>query len=125
MKIKIALIPSDYIAEVQELSAKLQRAVEAGEMRVVDQETEKLLSFTNKDCSLSVSEESWYQMIAQLRNINKNFKSDYVIKKPQLEVIIAARLAESFVDIVNIAGQALKTESILLQIPYEEENEDV
>lgn len=125
MKIKIALIQSEHIAEVQELSAKLQEAMEAGEMKAVDQATEKLLSFTDNDYSLSVSEESWHQLIAQVRNIDENFKSEYVIAKQQLEMIIAAELAEPFAGIVNVVEQALKIESIVLQLPYEEEDEDV
>ena len=107
MKIKIALIQSEHIAEVQELSAKLQEAMEAGEMKAVDQATEKLLSFTDNDYSLSVSEESWHQLIAQVRNIDENFKSEYVIAKQQLEMIIAAEFAEPFAGIVNVVEQAL------------------
>ena len=125
MKIKIALIPSEHIVEVQELSSKLQVAMESGEMRAVDQTTEKLLSFASNAYSLTMLEESWHQLIAQVRTVDGNFKSDYIITKPQLEIIIASRLGDSFVDVVNVVEHALRVDGVDLQLPYEEEKESV
>ena len=125
MKIKIALIPSEHIVEVQELSSKLQVAMESGEMRAVDQTTEKLLSFASNAYSLTMLEESWHQLIAQVRTVDGNFKSDYIITKPQLEIIIASRLGDSFVDVVNVVEHALRGDGVVLQLPYEEEKESV
>ncbi len=125
MKIKIALIPSEHIVEVQELSSKLQVAMESGEMRAVDQTTEKLLSFASNAYSLTMLEESWHQLIAQVRTVDGNFKSDYIITKPQLEIIIASRLGDSFVDVVNVVEHALRVDGVVLQLPYEEEKESV
>lgn len=124
MKIKIALIRSEHITEAHELSKKLQEVMEAGDMRVVDQTTEKLLLLIDRDHSLSISNELWHQLIAQIRNTDENYKSNYIITKPQLEMIIAIGLNEPYVDIVNIIKQALKTESAVLQLPYEEEVEN-
>ena len=125
MKIKIALIPSEHIVEVQELSSKLQVAMESGEMRAVGQATEKLLSFASNAYSLTMLEESWHQLIAQVRTVDGNFKSDYIITKPQLEIIIASRLGDSFVDVVNVVEHALRVDGVVLQLPYEEEKESV
>jgi hypothetical protein len=124
MKIKIALIRSEHITEALELSKKLQEVMEAGDMRVVDQTTEKLLSLADKGRSLSISDELWHQLISQIRNTDENYKSDYIITKLQLEVIITIGLNEPYIDIVNIIKQALKTESAVLQLPYEEEVEE-
>jgi hypothetical protein len=125
MKIKIALIQSEHIDDAQELSVKLQEAMEAGEMRAVDQATEKLLSLTDKDYSLSLSEEYWHQLIEKVRRFDGNFTSDYIMEKPQLEMIIAAGVAESFADVASVVDHALKNESVVLQLPYEEEDDDV
>jgi hypothetical protein len=125
MKIMIALIRSEHIAEVHELSAKLQEAMETGEVRFVDQATEKLLSLSDKDHSVSISEEFWHQLILSIRNIDKSFKSDYVITKPQLEMIVSAGLGKPYTGIVNVMKQALELESNVLQLPYEEENVNV
>ena len=120
MKIKFALVPSEHIIEVQGLSGKLQNAMEAGEMSLVDKTTEKLFSLADKDHSLSLSEEYWHRLIEKVRNFNKNFKSDYILSKPQLEMIIAANTTGSFTDIVKIVEFALRNDCVLLQLPYEE-----
>jgi hypothetical protein len=70
-------------------------------------------------------EESWHKLIELVRSIDGNFISDYLLAKLQLEKIIAADVADSFTDIVNIVEQALKSQSVVLQLPYEEEDDDV
>lgn len=125
MKIKIAVIPSEHTSKAQDLSIKLQSAMEAGEMSVVDQTTEALLLLSDKDYSLSLSEEYWRQLIAAVRCFNGNFKSDYLMAKPQLDMVIAAGVTESFADVVSVIEQALKIDGVVLQLPFEEEGADV
>ncbi len=125
MKIKIALIPSEHTSKAQDLSSNLQNAMEAGEMSAVDQLTEELISLTDSKYSLSLSEDYWHQLIEKVRSSDDDFKSDYIMAKPQLETIIAAGLAESFADISGVVKQALKTEGVILQLPYEDEDADV
>jgi len=125
MKIKIALICSENISEARGLSVKLQNAMEVGEMRTVDQTTEKLLSLTDKIHSLSMSEENWHRLIRQLRDIDGHFKSDYIIDKLHFDEIRVAGLAVSYADIVSMIDYALKNESVILQLPYEEDDNDV
>ncbi|MBF0314279.1 MAG: hypothetical protein HQK52_12750 [Oligoflexia bacterium] len=125
MKIKIAIIPSEHIVKAQSLSVKIQEAMEAGKISVVDNTTKILLSLTDPNNSLAVSEENWQQMIKQIRAFNRNFKSDYIIEKSQLEIIISAGLDDRFTNIVTIIKRALKNRCVVLQIPYEEEDEDV
>jgi hypothetical protein len=125
MKIKIALIPSEHTSKAQDLSVKLQSSMEAGEMSVVDQTTEALFSITDKDYSLSLSEEYWHQLIEKVRSFDGDFKSDYLMAKPQLDTIIAAGVTESFADVVSVIEQALKTDGVVLQLPFEEEDADV
>ena len=57
--------------------------------------------------------------------VNDNFKSDYIMAKPQLETIIAASVAESFSDVLGVVEQALKIDGVILQLPFEEEDIDV
>jgi len=125
MKIKIALIPSEHTSKAQDLSAKLHNAMEAGEMGAVDQFTEELISLTNSDYSLSLTEEHWHQLIEKVRSSDDDFKSDYIMAKQQLKTIIAAGVAESFANVSGVVEQALKTEGVILQLPYEEEDTDV
>lgn len=125
MKIKIALIPSEHASKAQELSSKLQAAVEAGEMSAVDQLTEELISLTDSEQSLSLSEEDWHQLIEKVRTFDGDFKSNYIMAKPQLKTIIAADVVESFVDVFDIVELALKAEGLVLQLPFEEEDANV
>lgn len=125
MKIKIALIPSKHNSKAQDLSTKLQGAMETGEMSAVDQLTEDLISLTDSEYSLSLSEEYWHQLIEKVRASHDDFKSDYIMAKPQLETIFAADVAESFADVSSVVEQALKTQGVILQLPYEEEETDV
>ncbi|WP_335953836.1 hypothetical protein [Acinetobacter higginsii] len=125
MKIKIALILSEYASKAQDLSTKLQNAMEAGEMSTVDQLTEELISLAEQEYSLSLTEEYWQQLIKKVRASDDNFKSDYIIAKPQLETIIAASVAESFSDVLGVVEQALKIDGVILQLPFEEEDIDV
>ena len=125
MKIKIALLPSEHTSKAQDLSSKLQFSMEAGEMGAVDQLTDELISLTDSDYSLSLTEEYWHQLIEKVRRFDDDFKSDYIMAKPQFETIIAAGVAESFADVSGVIEQALKADGVILQLPFEEEDADV
>ena len=125
MKIKIALIPSKHSSKAQDLSSKLQNAMKAGEMSAVDQLTEKLISLTDSEYSLSLSEEYWHQLIEKVRSFDDDFKSEYIMAKPQLKTIIAAGVAEAFADVSGVVEQALKADNVVLQLPFEEEDANV
>lgn len=125
MKIKIALIPSEHTSKAQDLSTKLQNAMEAGEMSAVDQLTEELISLTDSEQSLSLSEEYWHQLVEKVRTSDDDFKSDYIMAKLQLEMIIAAGVSESFADVSGVIEQALKADGVVLQLPFEDEDTDV
>lgn len=125
MKIKIALIPNEHTSKTQELSTKLLNAMEAGDMSAVDQLTEELISLTDSEYSLSLSEEYWLQLVEKVRSFDDDFKSDYIMAKPQLKTIIAAGVAESFADVSGVIEQALEADGVVLQLPFEEEDADV
>ena len=125
MKIKIALIPIEHTSKAQDLSSKLQNAMEAGEMSAVDQLTEEMISLTDSEQSLSLSEEYWHQLIEKVRSFDDDFKSDYIMVKPQLETIITAGVAEAFADVSSVVERALKADGVVLQLPFEEEDADV
>lgn len=123
MKIKIALIPSAHASKAKDLSSKLQNAMEEGEMSVVDQLTVELISLTDSEHSLYLLEEHWHQLIEEVRASDDDFKSEYIMAKPQLETIIAAGMTESFADVTGVVEQALKTDGVVLQLPFEEDTD--
>lgn len=125
MKIKIALIPNEHTSKAQCLSAKLQNAMEAGEMNAVDRLSEELILLTDSEHSLTLSEEYWHHLIEKVRIVDHDFKSYYIMAKPQLEKIIATFVAESFADVSTVVELALKTDCVVLQLPFEEDDADV
>ena len=125
MKFKIALIPSKHISKAQDLSAKLRNAIEAGEMGDVDQLTEELTSLADNGYSLFLPEEYWHQLIGKVRIFDDDFKSDFILARPQLKTIIATDVTESFSKISDILEQALMADGAVLQLPFEEEDADV
>ena len=125
MRIKIGLIPSEYVNDAQELSLKLQSAVEIGEMSTVDQITEELISLIDKEYSLLLPEKLWYLFIEEIRNFDEGFISNYLMAKPQIETIIASDVSELSSNAMSVFEQALNTNSIVLQIPFEDEGKDV
>lgn len=94
-------------------------------MSAVDQLTEELVSLTDSEYSLSLPEEYWHRLIEKVRNSDNDFKSDYIMAKPQLEKIITAGVAEAFADVSVVIEQALKADGVVLQLPFEEEDADV
>jgi hypothetical protein len=122
MIIRIALIRREHISEAHELANMLQKVMEAGQMRDVDQTTRKLLALTNKKHSISISEESWHKLISSVRHINADFKSDYLIEKKQIQIILSANLGALYNDVVDVMKEALELESVVLQLPLEEED---
>lgn len=125
MKIKFALIPNEYASKAQEFSDKLQIAMDSGDMSAVDQLTEELMLLTDNEYSLSLTEKDWHQFIEKIRCFDGEFKSDYIIGKPQLETIVAASVAEPFANALSVVEQALKTGGVILQLPFEGEDTDV
>lgn len=119
MKIKIALIPSVYAAKAQELSVKLQNAMDSGDMYTVDQISVELLSLVDKDHSLDMSEENWYSLIKTIRGVYEDFKSECLMTPQQLKSLKELCLTKSFQTVGVIFDQALRTDSCVLQLPFE------
>ncbi|RCW90408.1 hypothetical protein [Marinomonas foliarum] len=125
MKIKIALMPIEHISQAQALSIKLEDALEKGAMSTVDEVTEVLISLSDSKHSLSLPEDYWHKFIKKVRAYDDHFMSDYIMDKPQLEVIIAADVVESFTDVSGVVEHALKIDGVVLQLPFEEGSADV
>jgi hypothetical protein len=79
MKMRLAVIPPDDLADVMRLTRDLRSAVNAGNMDGVDSATEKLMALTDKARSVDITEEEWRRFLAEVRANNAAFHSDYVI----------------------------------------------
>jgi hypothetical protein len=121
MIVKIAMVSCEHASEAKELSAKLKGAVEVGNMQIVDESARKLSALTDKKYSVLLSEESWRQLLTSVRESDKDFEANYLIDRSQLETIASAKLTAEYDDVIEIVQKALKIESIVLQLPCEEE----
>lgn len=79
MKIRLAVIPPDDLADVMRLTGDLRSAVNAGNMDGVDSATEKLMALTDKARSVDITEEEWSRFLVEVRANNAAFHSGYVI----------------------------------------------
>lgn len=125
MKIKLALIPSKHAGRAQDAATRLQGAMEAGEMHAVDQLAEELISLTDSRYSLSLTESDWHLLIEKIRDYDDGFRSDYIMDRQQIEKIVAAGLPELFANVSGIVEEASRTDGVVLQLPFEDEDADV
>ena len=125
MKIKIALIPSEHTCKAQDLSTKLQNAMEAGEMGAVDQLTEELISLTESEYSLSLSEEHWHKLLEPVSASSYSFPSSSLLFPPPLSPLLSSFFAASFSSFSFFFSQSLPSDGVVLQLPFEEEDADV
>lgn len=79
MKIRLAIIPPDDLADVMRLTGELRIAVNAGDMDGVDVPTKELMAVTSKTGSVDITEEEWRILLTQVRAENAAFQSDYVV----------------------------------------------
>jgi len=79
MKIRLAVVPPDDLADVMRLTDDLRIAVNAGDMDGVDTATQKLMASTTKMRSADIGEDEWRRFLADIRAHNPAFQSDYLI----------------------------------------------
>ena len=79
MRIRLAAIPPDDLADVMRLAGDLRAAVTNGDMDGVDAATEKLMAATTKMHSVDITEEEWRGILIDIRAHNAAFESDYVV----------------------------------------------
>lgn len=120
MKVKFALVPSDRIDEVQDITARLDRAVESGEVSLSDSLTGELFMLADSNHAVSMPEDEWKRFLKEVRNFHPGFESNYVIDRRWLEHIKlsgANILSEGFNCIV---ARALEIGGVVIQVPFEE-----
>ena len=79
MRIRLAVISPDDLADVMRLTGDLRSAINAGDMDGVDSATGKLMAVTAKTRSVDITEEEWRGFLIEVRANNAAFQSDYVI----------------------------------------------
>ncbi|GIW92904.1 MAG: hypothetical protein KatS3mg110_0945 [Pirellulaceae bacterium] len=79
MKIRLAIIPPEYLPVVLRLTEDLRNAVNKGDMDAVDALTEKLLAVTATARSTDISEQEWRRFLSEVRARNEVFESNYVV----------------------------------------------
>ena len=110
MKIRLAAIQLDDLPQLAPLINALRNAVNTGDMSSIDTATNNLLSLTNVEHLVDLTEEEWQKFSAQIRIKNPAFQSDYLISGEVCSQIFP-----------NITSKMK-----VLQLPFDEkEGEDV
>lgn len=79
MKIRLAIVGSDILSQVQTEIDVLLRAVNAGDMDGVDAATADLLKLTVDCRSIELSEEEWRKFLDDIRRKHLGFESNYLL----------------------------------------------
>ena len=108
MRIRLAIIPHDYLARVRPLVDALRNAVNAGDMDGMDAATGKLMDVTAMEHSIDLSEEEWRRFLAEIRATYPAFQSDYLLPGE-----VCSRLFSN-----------ITSETMVLQLPMEEKDSD-
>ena len=79
MKIRLALVSENLLAEVGREVEMLRAAVDAGDMDAVDAVTTKLLATTARCRSVDLSEKEWRDFLEGVRSGDPAFESAYLL----------------------------------------------
>jgi len=79
MTVRLVIIQNNDLASVSPVVEKLRNAVDAGNMKSMNDATGKLLSLTDGKQSVDISEAEWRKFTAKIRTKNPGFKADYIL----------------------------------------------
>jgi hypothetical protein len=108
MKIRLAIVSPDILAQVRAEVDTLRSAVNAGDMDGVDAATAKLLALTTDCRSFDLSEEEWRVFLQGVRSRNPTFRSNYLLPGEVCADILPTVAATDFVLELPIDGEAEK-----------------
>lgn len=121
MTVRLIIVPKEELPSVELLTDQLVKAVNIGDMSVVDQITNQLLSLTYGNRSLTMIEDSWNDLLMNLRALDKSYRSDYIISDQALITKVLSELKGLSADIQLFLKLALCKECVILQLPLENE----
>ncbi len=104
MKIRLAVIPSEDLVRVRPVIDSLRIASDTGDMDGVDSATEKLLSLSERDQTIDLTEKEWREWLSEIRATNPIFQSDYLISG----------------DLCSRYFQDATSDTVVLQLPIDE-----
>jgi hypothetical protein len=108
MKIRLAIVSPDILAQVSAEVDMLRCAVNAGDMDGVDAATAKLLALTTDCRSFDLSEKEWQVFLKRIRSSNPAFQSNYLLPGEVCADILPTVAANYFVLELPIDGEAEK-----------------
>lgn len=121
MIVRLIIVPKEELPLVELLTDQLVNAVNIGDMSVVDQLTNQLLSLTNGNRSLTMMEDTWNDLLIILRALDKSYRSDYIISDHALMIKVLSENEGLSADIQHFLKLALIKDCVILQLPLENE----
>ena len=79
MTVRLTVIQNNDLAGISPAVEKLRGAVDTGNMKSMNDATEKLLSLTAGKQSVDITEAEWRKFAAKIRTKNQGFKADYIL----------------------------------------------
>jgi len=125
MIIRMGMVIHENITKVEELIEVLEPSVVAGEMEIADKALTALIGFIEEDTKVDLDEVTWKKLNEIIRNSNKNYTSNYVIKGEIIELINTEKISALNSMLIKIAVKSLECNGIILQIPLDERMHNV
>lgn len=97
MKIRFAIISPDLLEQVRSQVDELSKAVSAGDPDGMDTATEKLLTLTADACAVELTEEQWHVFLDEIRTMEPDFQSSYLLPGPVCASILPAVTVDDYV----------------------------
>lgn len=106
MKVRLAIVSPEILAQVRAEIDMLQRAVNTGDMGGVDAATVKLLELTVDSRSVDLFEEDWRAFLDGIRSKNPAFQSNYLLPGEVCATIFPTITAKDHVLELPLDGDA-------------------
>ena len=121
MPVNIAFIPKEQAEEARTRALALSKAVENGDMPLVDAETTRLCSFGLE--KIHIPEAVWREFLAKVRT-KGTFSATYLLDREQQEAVLCHEWDSSMDGIVRIVQMAYHSSGLVLELPLLEDGND-
>jgi hypothetical protein len=96
VKVRLAIISPQLLAEVRREVEMLRAAVNAGDMDGVDAVTAKLLTMTARCPSVDLPEKKWREFLGGIRTNDPSFESTYLLPGELCTSVLPTASADDF-----------------------------
>ena len=117
-RIAIAVIPKEKSNEARECVSRLEKALEEADINNLLKEKDVILAMA--ETPVIISGKQWEDFLAQVRNVDAEFKAEYLLDKEAQKLVLKADLktcGDGFDRIILIFNKACETGALVLELP--------